>query len=223
MGDGAAADRIASAATKHYSEPFRLDYEKWAGELAALSQREPALVAWSIDDFAHNLKTYTPERMRTIIAAQRKANPRFAFVPCVYYRQATPAFVRSYREYLDGILFPYRSESTTPGFKDASSVIPEVKTLKERFGQQFPIIVDIYATRHSKLGPSTAEYVGQVMKAAFRVADGVHIYRHQDKRNPAEREKYDLIAREMERLASQVRANEPEWKAAPKATTRPQP
>jgi hypothetical protein len=184
--------------TSYYSEPFRLDYEKWASELAALSLSEPALVAWSVDDFGYNLKTaFTPEKMRAIIAAQRAKNPNFAFVPCVYYKQATPAFAKTYGKFLDGILFPYRSESTTAGFTDATQVAPEVQTIKQRFGQDFPVIVDIYATRHSRLGPSTPVYVEQVMKLAHPVADGVHIYKHQDKNKPGEREKYEVILREM--------------------------
>jgi hypothetical protein len=183
--------------TKRFSEPFRLDYEKWVSELAALSAREPALVAWSVDDFAYNQKVITPERLRKIISGGREKNPRFAFVPCVYFKQATPVFVARYGKLLDGILFPYRSESTTAGLSDATQVTPEVKKLKERFGHDFPIIVDIYATRHSKLGASTPEYVEQVMQLAQPVADGVHIYRHQDKNNPKEREKYEVIRREM--------------------------
>jgi hypothetical protein len=183
--------------SKHFSEPFRLDYEKWATELAALSAREPALAAWSVDDFAYNLKDFTPERMRKIIAAQREKNANFAFAPCVYYKHATPVFVKLYREFLDGILFPYRSESTKAGLSDATQVAPEVKTLKERFGPGFPVIVDIYATRHSKLGASTPGYVEQVMKLAQPVADGVHIYRHQNKSDPKEREKYEVIQRVM--------------------------
>ncbi len=184
--------------TKHFCEPFRLDFEKWAAELAALSASDPALVAWSVDDFAYNLKTaFTPEHMRTIIAAQREKNSKFAFVPCVYYKQATPQFVSAYREFLDGILFPYRSESTKAGFADATQVAPEVKTLKQRFGGDFPIIVDIYATRHSTLGASKPEYVEQAMKLAYPAADGVHIYKHQDKNNPKEREKYEVIQRVM--------------------------
>jgi hypothetical protein len=183
--------------TKRYSEPFRLDYEKWAAELAELSTHEPALVAWSIDDFAYNVGVYTPEAMKKIIAAQRAKNPKFAFAPCIYYKHATPAFVAKYREFFDGILFPYRSESTKPGFQDADSVVAEVKTLKERFGSDFPIIVDIYATRHSKLGPSTPQYVEQVMKLAYPVADGVHIYRHQNKLDPSQREKFEIVERVM--------------------------
>lgn len=183
--------------TKHYSEPFRLDYEKWASELAELSTREPALVAWSIDDFAYNGSTFTPDAMHKIIGAQRAKNPKFAFVPCIYFKQATPVFVAKYREFFDGILFPYRSESTKPGFQDAKSVAAEVTTLKERFGADFPIIVDIYATRHSQLGASTPAYVEQVLNFAYPVADGVHIYRHQNKLDANEREKYDIVQRVM--------------------------
>jgi hypothetical protein len=135
--------------------------------------------------------------MRTIIAAQREKNPNFAFVPCVYYKQATPVFVKNYREFLDGILFPYRSESTKAGLSDPTQVAPEVKTLKQRFGRDFPIVIDIYATRHSKLGASSPDYVEQVMKLSKPVADGVHIYTHQNKNDPKEREKYDVIQRVM--------------------------
>ncbi|HEX3600168.1 MAG TPA: hypothetical protein VHU84_08490 [Lacipirellulaceae bacterium] len=187
----------SSPKTKHNSEPYRLDYEKWATELADLSTRESALVAWSVDDFAYNLKTFTPEQMRKIIAAQRAKNPKFAFVPCVYFKQATPSFAKDYREFLDGILFPYRSESTTAGFNDTKSVVSEVKSLKDHFGQDFPIIVDIYATRHSRLGASTPEYVEQVMNLAYPVADGVHIYCHQNKLDPTQRLKYEIIQRVM--------------------------
>jgi hypothetical protein len=192
--------------TKHFSEPYRLDYEKWASELASLSVREPALVAWSVDDFAYNLKVFTRERMRAIIAAQREKNPEFAFVPCIYYRHGTPTFAKNYGEFFDGVLFPYRSESTKAGFEDATQVGPEVKTLKERFGHDFPIIVDIYATRHSTLGASTAQYVEVVMKLAHPLADGVHIYRHQDKRNPQELEKYEVTRRVMSSWAEQSNA-----------------
>jgi hypothetical protein len=182
---------------KSSSEPYRLNYEKWAAELAALSARDPALVAWSIDDFAYNLKIFTPDRMRAIIAAQRTKNPKFAFVPCIYYKQATPKFAKTYARFFDGILFPYRSESTKAGLTDPTQVAKEVKTLKARFGHDFPIVVDVYATRHSRLGASTPEYVEQVMQLAHPVADGVHIFTHQDKHIPEQRAKYDVIQRVM--------------------------
>lgn len=189
---------------KRFSEPFRLDFEKWGVELARLSLQYPALVAWSIDDFVHNLRVadynkdpFTPERTRRMVEAARKVNPRFAFVPCVYFKQATPEFCKTYGPLLDGILFPYRSESTTPNLKNPEEVGREVAILRERFGKDFPIIIDIYATAHSRLGASTPEYVERLMLLSYPVADGVHIYRHQNQRDPKQKTKYDIIRRIM--------------------------
>ena len=174
-----------------YAEPFRLDYERWAVEFARLSLRETNLVAWSIDDFTHNLKIYTPEKVKKMLEAARQVNPRLAFVPCCYYTAITPDFVKNYEPLLDGFLFPYRQESGGANLKDADLVVPELRKLKEMTGPNFPVILDIYATRHSKLGDSTPEYVEQVMVAGKPVADGVMIYCHQDpKSNEA---KYQII------------------------------
>ena len=60
---------------KMYAEPFKLDYERWGVEFAKLSVQETNLVAWSIDDYTHNLaKTYTPEYVRKMLAASRAIN-----------------------------------------------------------------------------------------------------------------------------------------------------
>src|SRR5436190_1053985 len=48
----------------NYSEPFRLDYARWAKEIAQLSVREKNLVAWSLDDFSSaNTDFFTPEKL----------------------------------------------------------------------------------------------------------------------------------------------------------------
>ncbi len=165
--------------TKSYSEPFRLDYERWAAEFATLGLKHPNLVAWSVDDFTHNLKVFTPERMRKIHAAAHAINPRLTFVPCSYFPSVKPAFALNYRGLIDGILFPYRHESAGANLKDASLVESEVTRLRQILGPELPIIVDVYASSHSSLGASTPEYVRQVMESAIRCADGVHIYCHQ--------------------------------------------
>ena len=179
--------------TKNYSEPFRLDYERWAVEFAGLSLQEPNLVAWSIDDFTHNLKFYTPEYLGKMLGASRAINPKLAFVPCCYFPAITTQFVTNYCPLLDGILFPYRHESAGANLKDPSLVEPELKQLKERVGPDFPIVLDIYATAHSRLGPTTPEYVEQAMIAGKRGADGVMIYCHQDPQKDAE--KYQIMRR----------------------------
>ena len=108
--------------TKSYSEPFRLNFERWGEEIAKLSIREPNLVAWSIDDFTHNLKVFNPQRMRKIIKKTLKINPGLAFVPCSYFPRITADFIHSYKGLIDGILFPYRHESAGANLKDPSLV-----------------------------------------------------------------------------------------------------
>jgi hypothetical protein len=162
------------------SEPFKLDFERWASELATLSLAEPNLVAWSIDDFVHNLKIYTPEYVGKFLAAACAINPKLAFMPCCYYKQITPSFVTNYGPLLDGILFPYRAESVGANLQDASQVENEIVKLRAMFGLKFPIVLDIYASGHSRLGASTPEYVKEVLVAGLKTADGVLIFRHQD-------------------------------------------
>jgi hypothetical protein len=46
------------------SEPFRLDYRRWAEEIARLSLRHVNLTAWVIDDFYANHELFTPAYLR---------------------------------------------------------------------------------------------------------------------------------------------------------------
>jgi hypothetical protein len=179
--------------TKAYAEPFRLDYSRWAVEFAKLSLRETNLVAWSIDDFTHNLSLYTPAYVANMLEAQRNINPRLAFAPCCYFPAITRQFVTNYCSLIDGILFPYRHESAGANLKDASLVEPELKKIEEAVGPWVPVILDIYASAHSKLGATAPEYVEQSMIAGRRAANGVMIYRHQDPK--ANAEKFEIVKR----------------------------
>ena len=159
-----------------------------------LSLQETNLVAWSIDDFTHNLaKTYTPAYVKQMLDASRQINPKLAFVPCCYYPTIKAAFVSNYCSLIDGILFPYRHESVTANLKDPSLVESEVKQIKGLVGPSFPVVLDIYATAHSRLGATTPEYVEQAMIAGHQAADGVMIYCHQDPKKNAD--KYQIIKR----------------------------
>lgn len=180
--------------TKAFAEPYRLDYERWGVEFAKLSLQETNLVAWSIDDFTHNLGFYTTNYLAKILQSSRRINPKLAFIPCSYYPKITPAFVQSYGPMMDGILFPYRHESAGANLKDPSLVESELKHIKAMVGPAFPVVLDIYATAHSRLGATTPEYVEAAMIAGHRAADGVMIYQHQDpEQNP---EKYQITKRQ---------------------------
>lgn len=163
---------------KMYSEPFRLDYVRWAKEIAKLSLRETNLVAWSIDDFTHNQKVFTPEYLAEMMKSAHAVNPHLAFVPCCYYREITPAFVKNYGPLLDAILFPYRDESSGGNLKNPNNVTSEIKTLRERLGPRMPIVLDLYASAHSRLGATTPDYIEQSLRSGLKTADGVMIYTH---------------------------------------------
>jgi len=158
------------------SEPFGFDYVQWADAIGELSAEYPRLVAWSIDDFTHNLGFYTPEYLQEMMDAAHAHNPLLAFVPCTYYPKATQEFADSYSDILDGLLFYYRHESAGANLTDPSLCPEEIATLRGRFGEDFPIILGFYASAHSRLGQTTPEYVEQVMQCGHECADGVHVY-----------------------------------------------
>jgi hypothetical protein len=177
---------------KRYSEPFRLDYERWGTEIARLSATHPNLVAWSIDDFTHNLAFFTPAKMRAITTATRAINPKLAFVPCSYFPRVTAKFAADYAGTIDGVLFPYRHESNKANLTDATLLKRELARLREILGPDVLVIVDVYSTAHSRLGASTPAYVRDVMTQARTAADGVMVYCHPNPKG-TDAEKYPVV------------------------------
>ncbi len=176
------------------AEPYRLDYVKWAKELAKLSLTEKNLIAWSIDDYVHNLDFFTPEYMEQIIKASKDVNPKFLFIPCCYYRQTTEEFADKYVRFFDGILFPYRAESeggTWANLQNPNLVGAEIEELRKRIKVNIPIILDIYATGHSRLGIAPVDYVEAILDQGLKAADGVLIFRNLDPKKDAE--KYNVV------------------------------
>ena len=186
-----------------FSEPFRLDYRRWATEIASLSRAEPNLVAWSLDDFSYDLKIFTPEYVGQVVADAHRINPQLAFVPCLYYGHVTTQLAEKYGSFIDGVLFPYRHEAGKRNLSQWDTLEEEIGRIKQRFGNTKPVYVDVYATKHSQLNDSTANYVRQVMEISRRQADGVLIYQHQYEATSPE--KYQVI----KTLFQQWAASEP--------------
>ncbi len=90
-----------------YSEPFRLDYQRWAQEIARLSLQYPNLTAWVIDDFYANRQFFTPAYLRDMQAQAKRINPRLAFLPLMYFDEIQPNFVADYRGVIDGVVVAY--------------------------------------------------------------------------------------------------------------------
>ncbi|MEP6663894.1 MAG: hypothetical protein ABJC04_09550 [Verrucomicrobiota bacterium] len=162
---------------KTYFEPFRLDYERWAAEIAKLSLQQTNLVAWSIDDFTHNLKLFTPEYLAKMMKAAHDINPRLAFVPCCYYKAITPMFAKIYAPLLDAVLFPYCDESSGGNLKNPDNVENEINVPRTTRPGDAKYL-DLYASAHSRLGVTTADYIEKSLRDGLRTADGVMIYTH---------------------------------------------
>ena len=153
-----------------FAEPFQLDFQRWGIELAKLSLRESNLVAWSIDDFSYDAKIFTSDYLAKMAGDAHAINPRLAFVPCLYFHQMTPERVAKYRPIIDGILFPYRHEMGQRNLTEWDTLEKEIAAFREDFGTSVPVIVDVYATKHSQLNDSSPEYVRQVMMISRRWA-----------------------------------------------------
>jgi hypothetical protein len=90
-----------------YSEPFRLDYPRWAVEIARLSLQHPNLTAWVIDDFYDNHRLFTPAYVREFQRKSKAINPRLAFLPLMYFGEMRPQFVEDYHDVIDGVVVAY--------------------------------------------------------------------------------------------------------------------
>lgn len=92
--------------------PFGEDYVRTATEISRLSLAFPNLKGWAIDDFADNVKLFTPEYVGKLRNAGREVNPRLLFYPLLYWRSMEPEFLDPYSTAIDGVILAYRDEPT---------------------------------------------------------------------------------------------------------------
>ncbi|MGC9317164.1 MAG: hypothetical protein ACP5KN_03915 [Armatimonadota bacterium] len=94
-----------------YSEPFRLDYVRWAEEIARLSLEQESLVGYVIDDFWGNVNPqwFTPEYIQRMVEAGRAINPNLRFYALMYpsYGQIGPEFAQMMGPIIDGVVAAY--------------------------------------------------------------------------------------------------------------------
>ncbi|WP_220448223.1 hypothetical protein [Nonomuraea diastatica] len=148
------------------SRPYKHDYVAWAREIATLSRTHPNLIGWTVDDYGHDLRTFTPEYVRQMRAAARPVNPSLKFVPTVYYSQFTDAFIAEQIPLLDGVIFPFRDEP----HRDTSwtwSLSYQVKQLAKRLpGTDVYLMPYAHPLSHAAQKPTVA-YVEAVTKKAL--------------------------------------------------------
>jgi hypothetical protein len=89
------------------SQPFGLDFLRWAEEIARLSLEHTNLTGWVIDDFYANHETLSPAYVGQMQSRAKRINPRLAFLPLMYFNEITPRFVQQYRPVIDGVVVAY--------------------------------------------------------------------------------------------------------------------
>ena len=93
-----------------YSEPYRLDYVRWAEEIARLSLEHENLIGWVIDDFWYNFRKpdgFTEEYTARMVQAARAINPGIKFYPLMYFHQLDIEFVQTLAPLVDGVVVAY--------------------------------------------------------------------------------------------------------------------
>ncbi|MDD4728780.1 MAG: hypothetical protein PHN55_08540 [Dysgonamonadaceae bacterium] len=194
---------------KYSSEPYGLDYIRWSKEIALLSAEFPNLIAFSIDDFVHNIDpkkytpAYTPEYVGKMMDEIDKVNPDLKFIPCSYYKQIIKDdFAKIYGPLIDGILFPYRAESEGANLNNPDLIESEIAHIRTLFEKDFPIYIDLYSTAHSRLGSTTPAYIQKAIKYGSEHADGVLIYKHPNPTSDLDSEKYKIVKDGFARLSN---------------------
>jgi hypothetical protein len=125
-----------------YSEPFRLDYVRWAEEIARLSLEHTNLTAWVVDDFYANRASFTPAYLREMQAKAKRINPRLAFLPLMYFREITAKFAEDCRQVIDGVVtYCLDKRPQSPTFPLAQKLFREFRStaLKTDAGQPFGV------------------------------------------------------------------------------------
>ena len=110
-----------------YSEPFRLDYVRWAEEIARLSLQDANLTGYVIDDFWTNIlpDRFSPDYIRRMVAAGKAINPKLKFYPLMYFQQIDIRFVDTLAPLIDGVVAAYPP--------DGPSVESALTFLNDRF------------------------------------------------------------------------------------------
>jgi hypothetical protein len=157
-----------------WSEPYRLDFVKWAAEIGKLARRHRNLKAWVIDDFwGGNRTLFTPEYVGRFVATLRKHSPDVAFLPTIYWPTVGDTEFRDgLGPCIDGIVFPYTEYVT------GDNLAEQLEACREWLGPYKLIMVNVYAAG-SGGGPAperTVDYMRRVLSVAREKGNGIRVY-----------------------------------------------
>ncbi len=118
------------------SQPFGLDFVRWAREIALLSREHENLRGFVIDDFYANRAKLTPEYIRRMVAAGREVNARLKFYPLMYFWEIGPEFMRAYAPVIDGVVVAYPRDREI--IRQAARILRDEVAWPARCEMRFP-------------------------------------------------------------------------------------
>lgn len=168
------------------SEPFGIDYEQWAEEIALLSLKYPCIKAWSIDNIMYLQGKDAVAYLESFTGIAKDINPSIKFIPVVYIYDLQSENFNKFAEHFDGIQFYYKNFPNKEGFGGYQEAESQIAYAGSVFSKK--IIFGIYASPWQPQYPTTSGYVKELIKIAKKKSDGVMIYAMQP-----EGEKLDAI------------------------------
>lgn len=141
-------------------KPFATDYVSWFRAIAHLSRTFHNLKGIVMDDFNHNLNTFTPEYVLKMREAAFQENPKLRFYPQIYYSSIRPELIRRYRKGIDGVVMTYRDGKNRNTYRTAS-LEQQIKQVHGILSQEhLPFFLMIHAGRLSATpGSPSPRYV----------------------------------------------------------------
>lgn len=129
-----------------YSEPYRIDYIRWAEEIAKLSLSNSNLRGYVIDDFWGNVKSgsFSSEYMHRVVDAGKSINPKIKFYPLMYFDQVGVQSTKFLAPFVDGVVGAYP--------RNREVVLKALTYLEDRFVEGDSIRVAFPQNRPSKSG-----------------------------------------------------------------------
>jgi len=171
-------------------EPFGLDYVRWAEECAKLAKRYSCLAGLCMDDFNGNVDKFTPAYCQEMMKAAHTIAPHLAFLVINYFGYYEKSMAEHVRlGAIDGVVFPhfYPQKNHT----DTTLLRPQIQayrawldeqTRKGGFSKTMPLVVMVYATKHSQSPDSpTPAFIRKSLEIGLNatdkgLADGVVTY-----------------------------------------------
>lgn len=170
-------------------EPFGDDYVRWAVECAKIAKQSPVVKGICIDDFNGNVKIFSPQYCKRMMAEAHKIAPHLSLLVVCYFGSQKAITEHVEVGAIDGVIFPYYFPHKN--HSDTTKLLPQIETLRKWLDEhttkgglsgKMSLVVMVYATKYSTSRDSpTPAYVKECLEIGLKstedgLADGVVTY-----------------------------------------------